>query len=164
MEVNDSIATVNGAFYFRNNSDREGYFPLAFPFYIDDFCDYPHYIEVYLLDNDIKVPLDFSRIGDTDKIRFGILLDPHQEIIWHLEYKQKIKSGRAVYILKSTAAWGESLEWATYKFIVPPNFSKLEIWPAPDTSYTEDSNTIYTCKKTNFMPEQDMEIKWEVVK
>ena len=37
LEVNDSTASVSGMYCFRNNSDKEGYFPLAFPFYVDIF-------------------------------------------------------------------------------------------------------------------------------
>jgi hypothetical protein len=164
LEINDSTVSVSGMYCFRNNSDKEGYFPLAFPFYIDSLCDYPYHIEVYLLDNDVNVPLDFSRIGNTDKIRFGLPLEPDEEIVWYLEYKQKIRSNRAVYVLKSTGLWGEPLEWATYKFIVPPNFTITDVWPVPDVNNIINKKQFYICNKENFMPERDMEIKWEVAK
>ena len=161
LQVSDSTSHVEGVYYFRNNTSKEFDFPVLFPFYTDSLTSYPHVIEPYLLENGKRNKLSYKNLPNFSGIRFRIPLQADKTTAWHLDYSQKIRAKRAVYIITSTAAWKKPLEKATYYFIAPESFSGVEIWPEADTAYTDDGNIIYKCIRENFMPSKDMKISWK---
>lgn len=162
LTVNDSTLKIDGVYHFRNNTGRDIPMPIAFPFHVDSATAYPHHIEAYLLDHDVKKQaLEFSEIRQRNGIRARIPLMAGEETTWQLIYEQKISSKRAVYIITSTAAWKEPLEEATYIFVAPDDFEITYIWPEPDSSYQQNGLIYRQCVKRDFMPEQEMEIIWK---
>ena len=162
LSVNDSIMRVEGVYHMRNNTGRKFDAPLAFPFHVDSLTLFPHEIEAIVLDsvgNPIK--LEFMSAPEHKIIRFRLPVCLGNETVWKLNYEQKIKSKKAIYIITSTAAWKKPLEQATYTFVTPRDFEVTDIWPAADTTY-QDSTYIYRqCVKRNFMPTREMELIWK---
>lgn len=160
LTVSDSVATVNGVFYFRNNTDRNRPFPVLFPFYVDSVTHFPREIKAYtIIDKDTLI-VNFEPLVERGAIRMGIPMKPNAVTVWYLDYSQKIESSHARYILTSTSAWKKPLEEATYYFVVPETFNVVNAWPEPDSSGGDEIKTLW-CHKTNFMPKRDMEIIWE---
>lgn len=160
LTVSDSVATVNGVFYFRNNRDRDRPFPVLFPFYVDSVTHFPHEIKVYIINGNDTLTVNFEPLVERGAIRMGIPMKSNDVTVWHLDYSQKIESPRARYILTSTSAWKKPLEEAAYYFVVPKTFDVVSIWPEPDSSGGDEIKTLW-CHKTDFMPDRDMEIIWE---
>lgn len=160
LSVSDSQATINGIYYFRNNTDKDCKFPVLFPFYVDSLSQFPSLIKPYLIDSAKVIELTYRIIEKANSISFAIPLKPHTTIIWYLDYVQKIKATKAHYIITSTNAWGMPLEEATYRFIVPCEFDSVSFWPEADSSYIEGANTIFMGHRLNFSPQKDMEISW----
>ncbi|MCP4579984.1 MAG: hypothetical protein GY839_00085 [candidate division Zixibacteria bacterium] len=161
LTVTDSIAKVEGTYHFRNNTERDFEMPVIFPFYVDSLCSYPHRLEAYQIQQDGRQVMSHRELQKLDGIRFRIPLKAGQESTWYLDYEQKIKSKRAVYIITSTAAWKKPLEQATYTFVAPEEFDEIITWPEADSSYLENGQIYFISVKSNFMPAQDMEIFWK---
>jgi hypothetical protein len=161
LTITDTTAKIEGMYHFRNNTDRDFEMPVVFPFYIDSLSLFPYYIEAYMLQGDKKIFLPHKEMVKFGGIRFKIPLEAGRECSWYLDYEQKIKSKRAVYIITSTAAWKKPLEKATYAFVTPESFKVINIWPEPDSSYSENGFNHFISVRRNFMPSKDMEIIWK---
>ena len=161
LTVSDSAAAISSIYYFRNNQDYTGLFPVAFPFYVDSFSLYPDTIAAYTIYDTDTLPISIRRDPARNMAILKIPLKAHRVTCWHLDYQQQIRTTRAVYIITSTASWGKPLEDATYRFIVPFNYNNIVTWPEPDTIIRQDDYFEYISHKTDFMPHRDMEIKWK---
>jgi hypothetical protein len=160
LAVNDSESSVNGIYYFRNNTEKAGNFPVIFPFYVDSLSLFPYSIKPYAVDSSKTVSLDFESIEKLGSISLAIPLKPHSVTIWHLDYVQKIKARQARYIITSTNAWGRPLQEATYRFIAPANCDSIKTWPPADSSFKEGGRLIFLSHQKDFLPKQEMEISW----
>jgi hypothetical protein len=158
MVVEDSTASIWGLYYFRNNGDFTGEFPVQFPFYIDSLSLFPDTIKAYMIASGDTTSLWFRRVKDTIVLRIPIT--NRGVTSWHLDYKQRLRDTRAVYIITSTASWGKPLEDATYRFIALAKYDSVETWPEPDTVIARGDYKEYLTRKSEFMPEKNMEIKW----
>jgi hypothetical protein len=161
LTVNDSASVVSGIYYFRNNQDYTGVFPVAFPFHIDSLSLYPDSMSAYFVNDTDTLPIGIRSDKSRKMAVLNIPLISKQVTCWHFDYSQKISSSRAVYIITSTASWGKPLEDAIYRFIVPAKFKNITVWPDADTIIIHENYLEYLSHKTNFMPRRDMEIKWE---
>ncbi|OQX92936.1 MAG: hypothetical protein B6D58_00470 [candidate division Zixibacteria bacterium 4484_95] len=160
LSISDSLVSVEGIYYFFNHTDREMVFPVIFPFYVDSLSSYPHFIDAYIDDGDKTIKLEYKHTGFNKGIRLGIPLKPKEVTVWNIDYKQRLKSHHAKYILTSTGIWGKPLKEATYCFIVPEDIMDVKIWPDADTVYTVKETRVYKAIRRNFMPTKDMEISW----
>ena len=158
LKVDDSTASISGLYYFRNNGDFSGEFPVQFPFYIDSLSLFPNSFKAYVIISGDTTLLWTRRVKDTIVLRVPIMT--RGVTSWHLDYNQRILDSRAVYIITSTASWGKPLEEAAYRFVAPADFKSVETWPEADTIWVKDDYRVYISRKTDFMPDRNMEIKW----
>lgn len=160
LSVNNSEATINGIYYFRNNTDKDGEFPVLFPFHVDSLSLFPHSIKPYIIDSNKVTELNFQLIRDANSISIAIPLKSHSTTKWYLDYSQVIKAPKARYIVTSTNAWHKPLKEATYRFVVPADYDGVSTWPSADTSYKDGANTVFLSHRLDFLPQKDMEISW----
>jgi hypothetical protein len=161
LSVTDSTAEVTGIYHFRNNTAREGIYPVAFPFYVDSLCPYPDRIDGFEVESGaVGRALEIRKYEQRNSITISIPLKPHAVTTWRLEYRQRIRGNSARYILTSTQSWGEPLEEATYEFVVPSEFTDVHVWPEADSVIEEGHYCKYRAHRIDFMPTKDMEIVW----
>ncbi len=161
LTVGDSSSAVSGIYYFRNNTNNVSRVTIMFPFFVDSQNPYPDTIAAYVANGADTTRIDVKSQKDQDAVSLRIPLTPQGVTIWHLDYRQKILGTKATYILISTAAWGKPLEDATYRFIVPSSFADVHTWPEADSIFDNGQTREYLAHRTNFMPGQNMEVKWE---
>lgn len=161
MTITDSTSSISGVYYFRNNTEKDKPFAVAFPFYVDGVSQYPHGIRAYTVNGDDTLTIETEALEGQNAIRMRIPMKPKEVTVWYLDYTQRIESDYARYILTSTSAWGKPLEEATYRFIIPMDYRIIEIWPRADKVRRVKPNLEIWCEKINFMPDQDMRIFWE---
>jgi hypothetical protein len=153
--IDSNHAAVTGIYHFRNNWNQELTRSLFYPFPISDILFYPDIIQVFNSDNN---PLPFKK--SSKGIQFNITSQPNSEISVKVKYSQRFLSDEMQYILKSTQSWKHPLLKAEYKILVPLEFELQEI-SLPITS--KDLNSAYNIfyiYKENFMPDNDLIIKW----
>ncbi|MEE9552978.1 MAG: hypothetical protein V3W18_01675 [candidate division Zixibacteria bacterium] len=160
LSVDETTATVNGVFYFHNNTDRGRPFPVVFPFYTDSVTHFPHEIKAYTIDDNDTLAINFEPLKERGAIRMAIPMKPNAITVWYLDYSQRIESSRARYILTSTSAWKKPLDEATYRFVVPKSFDVNFAWPEADSVVSGKQISLWS-HRIDFMPERDMEIIWE---
>ncbi len=161
MSVNDSSVRIDGVYYFKNNTSTSGPMPVLFPFYVDSLSEYPSFVRAYTIsDSGDTIDVKIKHIREQNRVHLTIPLIPKQISKWYIEYVQKIHSTSARYVLTSTAAWGEPLKDAAYKFKVPAEYRDVKTWPEADSSNANGNNSIYWSTKKDFMPRQDMTIYW----
>jgi hypothetical protein len=160
LAVNDSEAAVHGIYYFRNNTDKSGDFPVLFPFFVDSLSQFPNYIRPYIIDSAKTVNLSFRTIEKASSISLAIPIKAKSVTIWYLDYAQRIRMTCARYIITSTNAWGMPLQEGTYRFIAPIDYDSIRTWPTADSSYKDGEKAIFLSHKMDFLPQQDMEIYW----
>lgn len=161
MAITDSTSSISGAYYFRNNTEKDKPYAVVFPFYVDGVSHYPHEIRAYTVDDGDTLVIEPARLEGRNAVRLRIPMRPEDVTIWHLDYTQRIESDYARYILTSTEAWGQPLEEATYRFLIPADYRIIEIWPKVDKARRLESTIEMWCEKINFMPDQDMRIFWD---
>ena len=161
MTVTDSTSAISGVYYFRNNTERDKPFSVVFPFYVDAVSHYPHEIRAYTVNDSDTLIIESTPLEDGNAIRLRIPMKPKEVTVWNLDYSQRIEGSHARYILTSTGAWGQPLEEALYRFIIPTDFEIIDIWPRVDKARRVKPNLELWCEKTNFMPSRDMEIFWD---
>lgn len=160
--VNDSISRVEGVYHIKNNYSKDINMPMTFPFYVDSVTDFPHIMEIYYKDSTgTRRKVAYRSHPERKVIRLSVPIKADSSITWYLNYEQRIKSKRAVYIITSTSAWSKPLDQATYTYIAPADFEITEIWPVPDTSYGDSSYVFRRCVKYDFLPSREMEINWK---
>jgi hypothetical protein len=160
LVVKDCRATISGEYYFCNNSNKEGVFPISFPFFIDSLTSYPDKIKAYGIEKGKTIKLKLNKDKKSGSITIQIPLKSKATTIWHLNYSQKIQSTHARYIITSTNAWRLPLLEATYRFIAPVDFDSIRVWPEADSTFKESTRQVFIAHKRDFMPHQDMEIFW----
>jgi hypothetical protein len=162
LTVSDSVSRVEGTYHFRNNTGKAIDMPVIFPFYVDSTTEFPYHIGAFLMDDKgHEQPIKFEELRNHKAIRMRIPLAADGETTWYLNYEQKIRARRAVYIITSTAAWQKPLEQATYTFIAPSSFEDIKVWPEPDTTFEKAGQIYMQCVKYDFMPTREMEISWK---
>lgn len=154
FEVNDSVFVVEGIYYFDSNSDLK--FPILYPFPADGIYSKPFNIKVYYVNTNEQI--DYKMSGDSSAITFPIIGDKNQPV--YISYSQKLKSGKAKYILTTTKFWSKPLGEVNYKLITELNFEIGSFSIPPDKSITLDGKKIYLWSMTDFLPKVDFEIEF----
>ena len=117
---------------------------------------YPDSIQVFDLDNK-PVPYKKSSKG----VHFGVTVPPDSEISVKVKYSQKLLSNEMLYILKTTQSWKYPLRKAEYKIMLPIKFELKEISLQPFNQKSDSAYNTFYIHKENFMPVDDLIIKWE---
>jgi hypothetical protein len=168
MTVTDSTSAVSGVYYFRNNTEKDKPYTVMFPFHVDGGTQFPYEIRAYTVNGGDTLDIDVEVLDSLNAVRLGVPLKPKEVTVWHLDYIQRIGTDYARYILTTTSAWKKPLEEANFKFIIPTDFSIVEIWPKTQAvrriigkSEGEPARLELTSRQTDFMPNQDMRIVWD---
>jgi len=159
LSVDDSSATIEGVYRFRNRTSKQGEYPVVFPFHVDSASTYPDLIEAATLGPNAR-PIQVRRNEDRGAAILRVPLMPDTITSWRLRYKQRISGRSARYILTSTQAWGQPLDEATYCIIVPAEFENVKVWPEQDSMAFVGDKVEYWAHEKSFMPDKDMLVTW----
>ena len=143
---------VEGYYWFANPASNainsEIFYP--FPYYSGQFID-----SIRLYNISLGQKTKYNLEGSTG-ISFLLQLAPHDTVLFQIGYRQKLIGDSAVYILKTTKAWGKPINLAEYKLMTSNNFHIVKFSYPPDKSYQIEKQRIFYWRKENFMPVKDM--------
>ena len=151
ISIEKNEIAVNGTYYFRNDYDRSITVRFRYPFPLDKYHEYPHHIEVRGI-NFIRAERD---------ICFFLNFNPYEEKEVNIRYRQKLKSNRATYIVRTTRLWNNPIELAHFIIIVPMRFKRVTISFQPDSSMLKDDYIYYYVTRKSFFPNKDLIVVWE---
>lgn len=144
--------SVEGNYWFSNMSDEPVHNYIFYPLpesskgRVDSFF-------VYNISGNKRI--DFTLRGN-EGISFHLNIEPRDTLLLQIYYRQRPVSNPAVYILKTTEAWGKSLDLAEYKLITPRSFTIKKFSYPPDKLYQIEELNVHYWRKENFMPQDDM--------
>lgn len=156
FELSKDHFKVNGNYYFRNLNFDPVKTKLIYPFPNDSI--YGNADSVFVSDFYGKKKL----IKVTSKAAaVELSIDPLDTIVLNIGYEQKLKEGRAEYILTTTKGWGKAFERANYNLITDTCILIRSFSYEPDTSFLTDEKNIFLWEKRNFLPEKDFIIMFD---
>lgn len=159
FEIDSVFFTVNGDYYFRNNTGKDVSPLISYPVRSND--SRPPFDTIMVYDqSDPSTPVRV-KIIDTAAL-FTIHLPPHAEKMIKVVYRQRHDGSGARYILLTTKLWNKAFEDARYSLVVRKSIVIQEFSFAPDRSVDFGDTTIYYWSRKNFMPEKDFEVRFKV--
>lgn len=151
MKIDHGYFYVTGIYYLK--SERNESEILFYPYPVDSIFGAVDSIYFYnMTTNQILNPLKTDVRGTIFNIDFGHYNDQAIQI----SYRQKLRSTRAEYILKSTIGWKESIVQADYQLIVPSAMRICHFSIPPRDSITTAHEIVYLWKKNNYMPSENL--------
>jgi len=155
FSIDSVYFTVNGTYYFRNTSDKQVSFPVAYPVPRVGFQEAIDTLVVY----DIERPEIPVKLMHKDTMYlFQAKIDAGSSEAFVIAYRQKHDNHSAKYILTTTSYWGKPLEEASYDLLVPGYIHITGFSYPPDSSTAFREEKIYHWKKKEFMPDKDFTI------
>lgn len=159
FELDSLFFTVNGEFYFRNNSDQLLSPMVTFPIGRVEGEKQLDTILVFAQE-DLVNPLPVQ-IRDTI-VKFTIYLPPGEERLFKVLYKQRHNGHSARYILTTTAFWKKPLEHAAYSLFYPGYIMIRSFSIPPDAKRDFEGARIYTWTRRAFLPTKDFQVDFIV--
>jgi len=158
--ISDSLCVLRGEYHFLNPSQNPVKTRLYYPFPVSEELPFPDEIEVLSMETGHHLPL----LGSETGISFLLTMEPHAQANIEIEYWQPAESQKFKYILTSTQKWGRALKWANYEIHVPEHLELEYCSLGWDTSWVEIEETVYSISKENYLPAQDFELRWGLIK
>ncbi len=143
---------VEGYYWFSNYSDKPVNSDLFYPFHYNS-GEQIDSIQIFNISAGQKT-------GFKNEGKYGISFILHiaafDTVLFQIKYRQKLNADSAVYILKSTQAWGKPLNYAEFKLVTPESLLIKNFSYPPDKFYEFEKVRVYYWKRENFMPVKDM--------
>jgi len=157
IHAGDSLCSLNGRYYFKNNESYAMERTLFYPFAVNDGLPFPDSVFVRDLESGALVP--FMRSGDG--VIFAINIPPQAEKGYDVVYCQRTPQFTIEYLLTTTQKWGKPLERGEYVVHLPVSHKLKYISMNYDTSEEHDGEIVYMICRDNFMPEENLIVQWE---
>jgi len=154
--VQDSVCTVEGTYYFKNDSGEKIRKPLLYPFFVNDSMPCPEQAEVINFFDNKQIPF----IKAKNAVSFHITLAPKSIAAYKVIYKQKTPFKMMRYILTTTKRWGRPFQIAEYEIQIPKKLKLIR------STINNLSKTVsgrwkkYYIRLEDFMPQKDLVIRW----
>lgn len=145
--INNDRFSVNGIFYFFNNSGMEIKQTILFPF--SKNTDSITVKRVYNLT--YSENLSYQELKNS--VAFKILVLPKDTVKVNIAYSQKTVKEN-IYILESTQTWGQALKRANYSLAFDTSVKIDSLSLRPDSL----SNSVYFWNKQDFYPNENFKV------
>lgn len=147
FEVNSNVFSVNGVYYFLNQTDDILIQAITFPFSKEsDSIIVKHVFNL----NQLQM-LEYKQ--SSHSIHFKIKSFPNDTLKINIAYSQKTEVEN-IYILKSTQYWGKALNHVKYSLTVDKSVELRDVSLKPDTLI----GNIYYWEKEEFYPTEDLKV------
>jgi hypothetical protein len=156
FSIENDWFNVSGTYYFRNLTGDT----------IRRFLIYPLPDEkVFGVTDSVKIsPLEkndpagkLKRVNP-NRASFTIFILPHGTATYKIDYRQQIRVNKMKYILTSMRTWRNRLEEADFELSFPADLCIDSVNFIPDKVMLRDGKIVWQWRKSNFMPEKDIDI------
>jgi len=157
IKINTNHCIVKGIYHFKNSGSLPVIRTIFYPFSDNYNITMADSIRVYDLSQD--KPLSFTR--NNKNIFFELKIPPDTNRIIEVTFSQNTPDMIMEYILLTTKQWKRPLEKAEYVIKLNSNFILKKLSIDYDYKSVSKDFNIYYITKTDFMPEQNLLVKWE---
>lgn len=145
--VSNERFSVNGIYYFNNDTEAEIKQTILFPF--AKGADSLIVKRIYNLS--FSENLSFQEL--TDAVAFKIIVPPKDTVMVNIAYSQSTDKEN-VYVLESTQTWGKALQRADYSLTVEPSVRVDSLSMQPDSLI----DNVYYWKREDFFPNYNFKV------
>ncbi|MFA5859384.1 MAG: hypothetical protein WC955_09990 [Elusimicrobiota bacterium] len=161
ITINNDEVTVDGKYFIRSNSLITEKTMLYYPFPIENGkYEYPHSISVYESE-ELEKEKDVQYIKRYPGIICDVNISSNTVKYLRFCYKQKIIGKEAVLILTTARVWFKNIEYAEFIVNLPSKTQDVNLSYAPNKIEKDCDRTNYYVIRENFVPEQDLVVKWK---
>lgn len=145
--INSSRFSINGIYYFSNNSEQEIRQTIFFPFSKNtDSITVKRVYNLTYAEN-----LIFQKFENA--VAFKIFVLPKDTVIVNIAYSQRTVKEN-IYILESTQTWKQALKNADYSLTFDTSVQIDSLSLKPDSL----TNSVYFWYKQDFYPKEDFKV------
>lgn len=154
IDVYGDSVSVTGTYWFRVNTDSTGRFPIRYPFPVDEQHGYPSRVQVTGADGE---PISCTHDTTLSSVHFPLDLGNPS---FTVSYTQHISATNTRYILTTTAAWEQPLEYAEFTISIPEDYQLLSLSYEYDDMQSQNGRRIFSFAREQFMPVRDLVVSW----
>lgn len=158
MAVEPGRQIITGYYTFRRTGNSPQRFTVSYPFPVNDDMHFPDNISVCRVSDNTRV--NVNKHFDHDSVSFEVPFDKANTVTVAVRYIQRLSAHEARYILTTTAAWGKPLEHAEFVISIPDTLNHVALSYTPDLTIIDEGRIIYSMKRSQFMPEKDLVVRW----
>lgn len=155
--ISGDTMEVSGIYYFTNNDSITGHMSIYYPFPTDSIHEYPHFIRLIAM----SANQDTSYTKLSEGIGFNLTVRPGKTDSIKIIYRQRVYYCQGRYILTTTKYWNKPFAKAEYSITFPSHLT-LNYWSFEfDSIFQNKGKFTYYAHRKNFMPKEDMIMKWQ---
>ncbi len=143
---------LEGIYSFRHGSEETKTRAIMYPFPRDSLNGSVEWIEAATLPGPVPAP---AAMLDSSCARISCTIQPEQDLLLRIAYRQRMQGGQITYILTTTQGWGVPLEEANFILHVPPGVCVDSTSYVPDYCETNDLGLHCFWRNKSFWPEWD---------
>ena len=148
IKISGSGVKVTGRYFFKNLTGQDKRITFYYPFPVDSNHVYPD-----------TIMLDHPYTKDTAGIYFDMSMKAQRIDSFKISYYQKTRTQQFTYITTTTQQWKKPIKQALFTIIAPASL-QVRFSYSPYTYKKVNDKSVFTVKKTDFFPENDLAIKW----
>lgn len=150
---------VEAVYAFRNTGPRAETLRIAYPVARSDDMGPPEYRSARLLPED-EEPKEMALEGD--RLRLSLELEPGQERLLAICYRQPVIGGRFTYLVTTARGWGRPIEEAHFLLDLPPGVVADSSSYRPDGCRSDESGMRCLWTILDFVPEHEFVVWFRI--
>lgn len=151
--------TVDGIYWFSNESNETIKQALFYPYPQDDYLGRAEFLALKLI-QPLKGQVVNKRSESDKGFWFEVTLPAQTIMECRIAYKQKLKANKAKYIVFTTISWGRPLEQAKFTLKVPHGLKITTLSLADYGIKHKLLHDVYRWELKNFRPEADFIVEF----
>ncbi len=156
--LSDSVFAVDGFYFLRNESEKDLKQVLYYPFPQDSLLGM---VEEIFCVNISRADSSKTLRWDQKGASLQLTIPARDTTVLRIEYSQKLKVGKAEYILETTAAWGKGFEQAYYDLTFPKSIKIISLSYIPDDLEETETHYKLIWRKKDFLPMENFVVEFE---
>ena len=143
---------LTGMYAFRNLGDQPCVRRILYPVPVDDHMGNLEGLEArWMPEDEILTPVR----QDSSSVTLELRLDPGEERLLSIRYRQPVRGGRFTYLLTTARGWGRPIEEAEFLLRLPAGVRADSCSLQPDNCRSNAEETLCYWQRRDFVPTQE---------